>query len=116
MAVLTASPKPLRSGEIAELSGLDKANRLLEKDLDANDVYVKKVGEYFAKSPNKDEAAAFVKSLAAVGSAENKPKWQQQLASWRKQAEPNQPPAIAPVVEPNKTATAAAPAAPAAKI
>ena len=29
MAVLTASPKPLRSGEIAELSGLDK--KVVEK-------------------------------------------------------------------------------------
>jgi HEAT repeat protein len=92
------------------------ANRLLEKDLDVNDVYVKKVGEYFTKSPNKDDVAAFAKSLAAIGGVENKPKWQQQLASWRKQAEPNRPPAVAPVIEPNKTATVAAPTAPAAKI
>ena len=92
------------------------ANRLLEKDLDANDLYVKKINEYFVKSLNKNDAAALAKSLAAIEGAENKSHWQQQLASWRKQAEPNQPPAVAPVIEPNKTATAAASVAPEAKI
>lgn len=90
------------------------ANRLLEKDIDANDIFVAKInGCLIAQSPTGNETAGFVKSLAGIGGAESKPKWQQQLAVWRKQVEPNHPPIVAPAAEPNKTAAASA--VPAAK-
>lgn len=82
------------------------ANRLLEKDIDANDIFVAKINGCLALSPTGTDTADFVKLLAAIGGAESKPKWQQQLAYWRKQVEPNQPPAAPPVPDPNKPITA----------
>jgi tetratricopeptide (TPR) repeat protein len=85
------------------------ANRLLEKDLDANDILIARIGKYLGGSQNKNDKALLVKSLGGVGSVAGKTKWQQQLAKWRKQVEPNQPPPIAPAPDANRTATAALP-------
>jgi hypothetical protein len=89
-------------------------NRLFEKDIDANDIFVEKINSCLAQSPTGNETTDFVKTLAGIGGVESKPKWRQQLAHWQKQFESNRPPTVAPAVEPNKTA--AAPTAPVAKI
>ncbi|MDO8302667.1 MAG: hypothetical protein Q7T18_05455, partial [Sedimentisphaerales bacterium] len=85
------------------------ANRLLEKDLDSNDVFVKKIDGYLAQPANKTDASALVKSLGGIGGVESKLRWQWHLLQWRTTFEQNQPLPVASAPDPNKTAAAVLP-------
>jgi HEAT repeat protein len=82
------------------------ANRLLEKDVDANDVLAVPIGRYLDRPENRDNAILVLKSLDGIAGAANRSKWQQCLKQWRARFEPNQPPSYAPAADANKTATA----------
>jgi hypothetical protein len=67
------------------------ANRLLEKDLDANDVFIVKVNGYLAKNSSVQNNQLLVKALAAVKATTSRLLWQQQVKRWKDQFMPETP-------------------------
>jgi hypothetical protein len=74
------------------------ANRLLEKDLPADDAVMLEIGRFLAGSENATNKKELLKALESIETTQARPMWTAQLKLWRKQfgildtnREPNKP-------------------------
>ena len=82
------------------------ANRLLEKDIDANDVFVSGINKYLTESADANDSVVLVKTLCGINCGQGKSKWQQQVLKWRTKYELNQPASVSAAADANIAATA----------
>ena len=59
------------------------ANRLSEKDFDANDIIMRRLDSYFVNLPLAVDPNVILKKLSKIKLAEPRPKWTQQLRHWK---------------------------------
>ncbi len=66
-----------------ELAGSLIANRLLEKDLEPNDIVVRSIDSYLSKPPRGADPNEVLRAVfAEIKPSEDRPKWQKQVKRW----------------------------------
>lgn len=86
-------------GAKLELAGLLIANRLSEKDLNPNGLFVARIGKFLNSREAGTDAAEFLAELAKIRVPQERPNWQKQLHHWQEQFGAG---AVEVVPEPNR--------------